>query len=174
MSNLFSSLNPDAVSKIRLHVEDNSQVVDKIVLDIIEPYISDLDTYVSFVSDCLKDGNNPPSDAELEDFCLNLSAKIYWASGGQELLGIRADISEAVRKETFNNARDEHKGTVQDKNSKAELASQQEQLVSICYQRAHKTMKAKVESAQELLGSCKKVLTHRMEELQLTRQSIGT
>lgn len=171
---IFSSLNPETVSKIRLHVEDNSQVVDKIVSEIIEPYISDLDNYVAFISDCLKDGNNPPSDAELEDFCLNLSAKIYWAGGGQELLGVRDDIAKAVYKETFNNARDEHKGTVQDKNSKAELASQQEQLVSICYNRAYKTMSAKIENAQELLGSCKKTLTHRMNEMQLTRQSIGT
>lgn len=174
MSNLFSSLNPDAVSKIKLHVEDNSKIVDNIVNDIIDPYIADLDAYVAFISDCLKDGNNPPSDAELEDFCLNLSAKIYWAGGGQEMLGIRDDIAKAVYKETFNSARDEHEGTVQDKNSKAELASQQEQIVSICYNRAYKTMGAKVANAQELLSSCKKTLTHRMSEMQLTRQSVGT
>lgn len=174
MSNIFSTLNPDIVEKIRLHVEDNSQLVDKIVLEIIEPYISDLDTYVSFVSECLKDGENPPSNSELEDFCMNLSAKIYWAGGGQELLGIRDDIADAVYKETFNGARDEHKGTVQDKNSKAELASQQEKLVSICYSRAYKMMKAKIESAKELHSSCKKVLTHRCEEMSLTRTSIQT
>lgn len=174
MSNLFSSLNPDAVGKIRLHVEDNSQVVDKIVNEIIEPYVKDLDNYVKFISECLKDGNNPPSDAELEDFCMNLATYIYWAGGGQEMLGIREDISNAVYKEAFNNARDEHKGTVQDKNSKAELASQQEQLVNICYSRAFKTMKSKVENAQELMSSCKKVLTRRTQEYSMTRQSIGT
>ena len=171
MSAMFSSLDPEAVGRIRLHIEDNSNMVDDLVKDIVKPYIDDLDTYVQFVSDCLKDGNNPPSNAELEDFCLNLSAKIYWAGGGQEMLGIRDDIATAVYKETFNSARDNHKGTVQDKNSRAELASQQEQIVSICYSRAYKAMKAKVANAQELLGSCKKVLSHRIEEMSLTRMS---
>lgn len=173
MSNLFSSLNPDAVSKIKLHVEDNSKIVDNIVKDIVDPYVRDLDTYVAFISDCLKDGNNPPSDQELEDFCMNLAAYIYWAGGGQEMLGIRDDIASAVYKETFNSARDEHEGTVQDKNSKAELASQQEQIVSICYSRAFKTMKAKVENAQELMSSCKKVLTRRSQEYGMTKQTFG-
>jgi len=174
MSTLFSSVNPEAVSKIRLHVETNSQTIDSIVAEIIEPYIRDLDNYVQFVSDCLKDGNNPPSDQELEDFCMNLAAYIYWAGGGQEQLGIRDDISNAVYKEAFNSARDETKGTVQDKNSRAEIASQQEQLVSICYSRAFKTMKSKVENAQELMSSCKKVLTRRTNEYIMTKQSIGT
>lgn len=171
MSNLFSALDPKEVARIQLHVEDNSKIVDKIVEDIIAPYIKDLDNYVKFIAACLKDGNNPPTDPELEDFCMNLSAYIYFAGGFCEQLGIRDDIAKAVYKETFNNARDNHQGTVQDKNSRAELASQQEQLASICYTRAYKTVKAKVDNAQELLSSCKKVLTRRMQEYQLTHMA---
>jgi hypothetical protein len=50
----------------------------------------------------------------------------------------------------------------------AELTSQQEQLTSICYTRAYRIVKAKVDNAQELLSSCKKVLSRRMSELELT------
>lgn len=171
MSNIFSALDTKEVSRIQLHVEDNSKIVDGIVEGIISPYTKDLDAYIKFIADCLKDGNNPPSDAELEDFCMNLSTYIYFAGGMCEQLGIRDDIAKAVYKETFNNARDGHNGTVQDKNSRAELEAQQEQLVSICYQRAYKTVKAKVENAQELLSSCKKVLTRRMTEMELTKIS---
>ena len=93
-----------------------------------------------------------------------------FASGMVEQLGIRDDIAKAVYKETYHTARQsEDKGTVADKDSIAELSSQQELLTSICYTRAWKTMKAKVESAQELLQSCKKVLTRRMTEAELTR-----
>lgn len=171
MSNIFGQLNPEDVNRIKLHVEDNSSVVDEIVQGIIEPYVKDLDTYVKFIASCLKDGNNPPSDSELEDFCMNLSTYIYFAGGFQERLGIRADIAEAVRKEAFNSARDDKDGTVQDKNSRAEIASQQEQIVSICYSRAYKTVKAKIENAMELQSSCKKVLTRRMQEYQLTHMT---
>ena len=61
------------------------------------------------------------------------------------------------------------KGTIADKDSLAELASQEEYIVSASYTRAYKTVKAKVENAQELLSSCKKVLSRRMAEMELTR-----
>ena len=62
-------------------------------------------------------------------------------------------------------------GTVADKDSLAELASQEEFIVSAAYTRAYKIMKAKVENAQELLGSCKKVLSRRIAEMNLSNIS---
>ena len=168
----FSSLEVKGVDKIKLHVEDNSRIVETIVNDIITPYCQDLDKYVRFIGQCLRDGENPPTNSELEDFCMNLSKYIYFASGMCEQLGIRDDIAKAVYKETYNSSRDSLvDGTVADKNAIAELESQQEQLTSICYTRAYKIVKAKVENAQELLSSCKKVLSHRMQEMELTKLS---
>lgn len=174
MKSDLSKIDNEAISQIKLRVEDNSRVVDNIVRDIIKPYLTDLDKYVEFIRGCLNNGENPPSDYELEDFCMNLSAYIYFASGMCEQLGIRDDIAKAVYKETYNNARDTVGGTINDKNAKAELEAQQEQLISVCYSRAYKTMKAKVDSAQELLSSCKKVLTRRMQEMELTKISTNT
>lgn len=159
----------DVVEKIKGKVETASVHVDDIVKGIITPYCKDLDAYVKFIATCLKDGEKPPTTTELEDFCLNLSTYIYFAGGMCEQLGIRDDISKAVWKEMYNTARDENAtGTIADKNTQAELQSQHEQLVNVCYSRAYKTMKSKVDSAQELLSSCKKVLSHRMQEEQLT------
>lgn len=174
MNTIYDNLDANKVSSIRLHVENNSAVVDSIVNDIITPYCKGLDKYVRFIADCLKDGEKPPTIGELEDFCMNLSTHIYFASGMCEQLGIRDDISKAVYKETYNTARDDAKGTVQDKTAQAELQSQQEQLTNICFNRAYKTMKSKVDAAQELLSSCKKVLTNRMSERDLTRMDINT
>lgn len=165
----YDNMSIEKVKNIQLHVEDNSKIVDNIINEIIQPYCKDLDKYVKFIRDCLKDGENPPTNTELEDFCMNLSTQIYFASGMCEQLGIRDDISKAVYKEMYNSSRDEAGGTVQDKNSFAELASQQEQLTNVCYSRAYKIMKSKVDAAQELLSSCKKCLSHRMQEMELTR-----
>ena len=158
------------VSQLQKQVEAHSQSLMEIVNEIIEPYCKDLDRYVSFIRDCLKDGENPPTNDELDDFCHNLSTLIYFAGGMCEQLGIRDDISRAVYKEMYNTHREglSH-GTVADKDSSAELASQQELITNICYSRAYKTLKSKVENAQELLSSCKKVLTHRIQEEELTR-----
>lgn len=168
---IYDGLDRVKFDGIQLHVEDNSKTVDGIVNDIIRPYCADLDKYVAFIRECLKDGEHPPTNAELEDFCLNLSTQIYFASGMCEQLGVRDDISKAVYKEMYNTSRDGAGGTVADKNSFAELQSQQEQLVSICYSRAYKTLKAKVDAAQELLSSVKKVLSHRMQEMELTHMT---
>lgn len=162
--------NASSLTKIQENIESNAGALDNIVNDIIDPYCHDLDRYVSFIRDCLGDGENPPTSDELDDFCMNLSTLIYFASGMTENLGIRDDISRAVYKEMYHTARaSQDKGTVADKDSLAELASQEEFIVSSAYNRAYKMMKAKVESAQELLSSVKKVLSRRMQEAELTR-----
>lgn len=172
--NLQLTENNEVTSKetaeIKHRVEDNSKQIDEIVEGIIKPYVEDLDRYVIFIRDCLKDGENPPTNTELEDFCMNLSTLIYFAGGLCEYLGIRDDIAKAVYKEMYNASRNSlTKGTVADKDTLASLSSQQEQVISICYTRAYKVVKSKVENAQELLSSCKKVLSHRMQEMELTK-----
>lgn len=165
----FDDLNIKKVNEIKLHVENNSDKVDEIVNGIIEHYCKDLDEYVKFIYEILQDGENPPTADELDDFCLNLSTRIYFAGGMCEQLGIRDDIAKAVYKEIYHTSRSSvDKGTIDDKNSLAELASQQEYIVSVCYTRAWKTMKSKIENAQEILQSIKKVISRRMQEQSLT------
>lgn len=169
MENIYKDIDEKRVKEIQSDVEKYSSTIDKIVNDIIYPYTKDLDKYVEFIRDCLRDGENPPSDDELDDFCLNLSTYIYFAGGMCEQLGIRDDISRSVWREVYNTARSsQEKGTVADKDSFAELYAQQEQLTNICYNRSYKIIKSKVENAQELLQSCKKVVSRRMSEKNLT------
>lgn len=165
----LSEVDRKAIGGIQLRVENHSDVLTNIVNDIIEPYCKDLDRYVMFIKECLHDGETPPTNDELDDFCMNLSTLIYFAGGMCEQLGIRDDISKAVYKEVYNDARSAlSEGTIADKDSIAELQAQQEQITSVCYNRAYRIVKAKVDAAQELLASCKKVLTRRTQEFELT------
>lgn len=157
------------IQQIQNTIEVDSKKIDEVVNMIIQPYCKDLDKYVRFIAECLKDGEKPPTTSELEDFCMNLSTYIYFAGGLCENLGVRDDIAKALYKEQYHSSRNSlQKGTVADKDSMATLQSQQEYIVSMSYTRAYKTMKAKVDAAQELLSSCKKVLSHRIQEEQLT------
>ena len=170
----ISNADMSKIAGIKEQVEQNSEIIDRVVLEIIQPYIKDLNKYVSFIKDCLKDGENPLSTTELDDIVMNLSTYIYFASGSCEQLGIRDDISKALYKEMYHSKRSEiSHGTVADKDSIAELESLSEQITNIAYNRAYKTMKAKVESAQELLSSAKKVLSHRLQEMQLVNMDRG-
>ena len=160
----------EKIKDIREKVNLDSSKIEEIVQDIIQPYCEELDRYVDFIKSILQDGNNPPTSQELDDFCMNLSVYIYYAGGMQERLGIKDDIARAVYKEMYHSARESiGKGTVADKDSLAELASQQEYLTSVCYKRAYSIIKAKVTSAQEILSSVKKIISRRMSEQELTR-----
>lgn len=166
------NIDTKAINGVQVRVEANAKKLTELVDEVIAPYVRDLDKYVKFISNCLKDGENPPTDAELDDFALNLSTYIYWTSGACEQIGIRDDLSRAIYKEIYNYKRNElQSGTVADKDSIAELFAQEEHLTNICYNRAYKIVKAKVENAQELLGSVKKVLSHRLQEMNLTNMS---
>lgn len=157
------------IAEIREKVELDSAKLNEIVMEIIKPYCTDLDNYVDFIKSILKDGENPPTAQELDDFCMNLSVYIYYASCMQEQIGIKDDISRALYKEMYHSCRDSiEKGTVADKDSLAELASQQEYLTSVCYKRAYQVMKAKVGAAQEILASVKKIISRRMQEYEIT------
>lgn len=151
-------------------VETNSGSIEEIVDAIIKPYCEELDNYVDFIKSILKDESNPPTAQELDDFCINLSTYLYYAGGMQERLGIKDDIARAVYKEVYHTNRDSiEKGTVADKDSLAELASQEEALVSMAYKRAYGIMKMKVAAGQEILSSVKKVISRRLAEMELTR-----
>ena len=165
----FDEIDPNKIGSIKLHVEHNSKQMDEIVNDIIATYVDELDKYVLHIDERLCQKDNPPTDAELETFCLNLSTLIYFAGGMCEQLGLRSSFATAVYKEMYNTCRDGlTTGTIADKNTLAELQSQQEQLVDIAYKSAYKIVKSKVDNAQELLSSCKKAISRRMQEQQLT------
>jgi len=165
----YDNIDLAKINEIKLHIESNSKQMDEIVDSIISTYVEELDKYVSHIDSRLCEKDNPPSDAELENFCLNLSTLIYFAGGMCEQLGLRSSIASAVYKEMYNTSRDNlTTGTIADKNALAELQSQQEQLVDIAYKSAYKIVKSKVDNAQELLSSCKKSISRRMQEQQLT------
>jgi hypothetical protein len=65
------------------------------------------------------------------------------------------------------------KGTVADKNMQAEIDATAEKVVNIVYSKAYKILKAKVESAQEVLSSVKKVISRRMGETALSQMQIN-
>ena len=155
-------------------VESNSSVLEKTVNEIIDVYSNELDEYMKFVRGILRNDEQPPTDEELDDFALNLSTLIYFTSVGCEQMGIRDDLSRAAYKEAYNVARSLlDKGTVADKNVQAEIDAQAEHVVNIVYSKAYKILKAKVESAQEVLASVKKVMSRRTTEMEMSRMSVN-
>ena len=156
------------------HVEEYAVEIDRAVNRITKEYCDDLDEYVNIIDNVLRDEDNPVTDTELDKFAMNLSTLLYYASAGAERLSVRDDISKSMYKEAYNTARTLiDKGTVADKNTQAELDTVEEYVTNIIYNKSYKIVKAKVESAQELLSSVKKVISRRMNEFELSRIQVN-
>lgn len=167
---LVREFDNEQFEEVSYVVEEHSKTITDIVCRIVDKYTADLDSFVERVKNGLEDKEKPLTTNELSNICMRLATYIYFASAMTEQLGIKDDISKAVYKEVYNNNRNLlEKGTVADKNTQAELSSQKEYLVNVIYSRSFRIVKEKVDSAQELLSSCKKVLTLRINELNLSK-----
>ena len=161
------------IHKIQNKVDVNSKLIDEIVNRLVLKYCNELDTYMHKIKIILQDEINPPKDLELENFVLSLPVLLYFTSEAQESLGIKEDMSKAIKSEVYNVAYKEASGTVADKTTKAEQESSNEIITYIIYQRAYKKIKLRMEAGYEMLSSVKKVMSKRIVEFELSRTSGG-
>ena len=169
---LASSVDLEAVRKNNDRVENLSGVVRSMVKTFVNEACGELDSYMSQIDKILtNEEGTPVSDDELEDFTLNLPSLLYLTASRREELRIKEDVAKAVYKEVFNRVREKAQGTVADKDTAADLASQAEAISVIVLQRAGSSIKSKEEAAWEMLNSVKKVLSMRIEEIRLSSQN---
>lgn len=172
-SALANNVDIEAVRKNNEAVESLTSVVREMVAKIVDEVCSDLDSYMAQIEEIMCDKDTPVSNEELEDFTLNLPSLLYLTSSRRESLKVKEDVAKAVHKDIYNRVRDKAQGTVADKDTAADLASQSQAITVIVLQRAGSTIKTREEAAWEMLNSVKKVLSLRIAELELTRQTGG-
>lgn len=163
----------DKIEQNKQDIETKGLDIQKIVFDVISKFSIDLDTLVEQIDDKIKvqelDGL---TDQELETYCLKLSSFMYFAAAGQELIGLRESIAGAVAKEDYNTQYGLAQGTVADKKAAAELESQSSMLVELIYDRAEKMMSSKLTYATHILGSIKRVLNRRIEQMKMNPSGV--
>lgn len=150
------------------NAENQSKQIIDIVNEVVNSYCLQLDEYMRAIDRCLLNSTEPLPNDKIHEFILNLSSILYFVNSKQEELGIKDDVSKAIYKQKYNNARSNKSGTVADKDAYASNESQEEQIINVIYNRAYKEVKLKVDSGIEMLNSLKKVLGHRMVEAELS------
>lgn len=148
--------------------EQVSAETDAIINEIIAPFCSELHEEMLKIKKLLQ---REITDKELEQSILNLANILYFTGNGQEMVGIRADISREEKSEIVGQAILQGEGSVAEKTAKAEIMSKKHSLVNDIYTRAYKKLKLKIESGYEMLNSLKKVLNKRCAELELAKFS---
>ena len=170
---LSGEIEVGKVRQLQKRIDTNSDIVDGIVNRLVSDYCKPLDEYMTFIKSILDDAANPPNDRELDDFTLNIPVLLYFTGEAQEALGVKEDVAKAIKQELYNEIYDKSTGTIADKTAAAELATQNEYIAHIAYQRAYKKIKLRMESANETLQSVKKVISRRMVEYEIARVDSG-
>ena len=111
------------------------------------------------------------SDKELEKLIIRLPILIYELNNVLMKAGIREDLSKIIKQINYNQAFSIQEGTIADKKSGAELAVKEEQLLETTWKRSVKIISQKMDIANDLLSSCKKIFSKRIEEVNLIKRS---
>lgn len=154
-------------------INNDSKYLDDIVEGLVISCCQDLDDYISYVKRLLDDVNTPIADAELDDIVLTIPTLLYFTGNLQETLGIREDIARMEETNKYNQVLVNAEGTVQARQAYAKLQVQNESLATLVYQRACRKIKLRCDYASEILQSAKKILTRRISELELSKNSVN-
>ena len=164
-------------------VAANVSYAKNIIDGVVKSYTGELDRIMCMIKTDIVDKQEPAPVEVIEKYFLELSNCLYFIGENAEKLGIYDSISKSVAKETFNNyymddtiATDEKgkKRTVAELTALAENASVYEQTVSDIYNKAYKTVKVKVSSAENMCSALSKIISRRMTELQLSATQPAT
>ena len=147
-------------------ISENSKLIENIAFNISKEFTQELDKVMGTCKSIFQ-SKDKITNQEIEDLLAQLPSILYFVNEGQEAVGIKQDIAEMTRKTNYNIAREKANGTVADKNTTAESQVINEAINEIIYQRAYKLIRAKIEMAQEMVNSLKRIFDARMMEYQI-------
>lgn len=151
-------------------VESDSSVIDSIVVDIVDKQTKELDDYINKIRHVLERDADNLTLEDLNRIMIRLCTYSYFLISKQELIGVRQDISEAIRAERYNDAYiNLSVGTVAKKTATANEAVKEEAVIALIYNRAYKILKGKFDSTVRMVDAVKKIISARIQVMQLTQ-----
>ena len=147
-------------------ISENSKLIEDIAFNISKEFTQELDKVMGICKSIFQ-SKDKITNQEIEDLLAQLPSILYFVNEGQEAVGIKQDIAEMTKKANYNIAREKANGTIADKNTTAESQVINEAINEIIYQRAYKLIRAKIEMAQEMVNSLKRIFDARMMEYQI-------
>lgn len=164
-------------------IERDSKVLIDIIDEVVAGYSNELDKVMQEVQneilmvDC-------PAIMTIEKYFVKLSGVLYFMCERVEQVGVFDSISKSKAQETYNLKYLEHqhsnegvvgakKPTVAESQAIAETSSIYEKTVNDMYNKAYKIIKNKIDAAEMMVSTLSKILSHRMQESQMTQVQTG-
>lgn len=161
-------------------INDKVAILDNLFQGIVDEYSASLDKLMLEINTNIIDIDLVPIKT-IENYFVKLSTEVYFMASRVESLGLIDSMSKAKAQETYNSKYLEYqhsndgiqgakKPTVAEISARAETDSLYDSTLSGVYNRAYKTIKNKISAAETMISTLSKILSHRMQESQLTTQ----
>lgn len=167
------NLRQEEVEDVKETVDSYGDIVESVVNEIIDKEVSVLDDTIYDIQELLV--NKDMIDVEdLTYYIAYLPTLIYYVGDRAESVGIKSDSSTVVRKQKFDDFYLLAKGkTVNDKTSETNKLIINESIVESAYKRAYKKIQSRLDIADMVLTSLKKVLQWKITELETSARNSG-
>ena len=168
MKDIINQSTLDECNDILSHAES---IVGTNIINNVNELTKELDCLIDQMHKKVLREEYQISDKELEKLIIRLPILIYELNNVLMKAGIREDLSKIIKQINYNQAFSIQEGTIADKKSGAELAVKEEQLLETTWKRSVKIISQKMDIANDLLSSCKKIFSKRIEEVNLIKRS---
>lgn len=168
----------ESLSNTEMSYATLNEVGDKI----IKSYSTALDDVMQKIYKDIILASGNYDDRLLDQYCLELTNVLYFMQDKLEAIGLKEDISKALAQEQYNKAyldnqikdtTKTNKTTVAELTAIAQEESKKEQVVTFIYDRCYKLFKEKIDSGYEMVNSLRKIITKNIQEMGLSRFTVG-
>ena len=150
------------------NAEDYGDIVNIVVDEVVKKATQSLDDLIKEIQAILKDVQSIPLE-DLNYYIAYLPTVMYFTTDRAEIVGIKMDSSSAIRKEKYDDLYVLAAGkTIPDKESETRKLVMNEAVIETAYKRAYKKVQSKLEQADKVLASLKRVHQFRLNDIELT------
>ena len=169
---LGNSIDLEQIKQIKEDIDNSVLQIKQMSDDIVNSYTKTLDEIMRDIKDNVID-KDVVGDSVLEAYFLELTDALYFIGSKSELLGLYEDFAKSNQKIKYNDAYAKNqlsasingkKATVDENRAFAEDTSINETVVGYIYSRSFRIIKAKVDSANEMVKTLSKIISKRMTE----------
>lgn len=140
-------------------------IINNVVDEIVERACGPLDEAISDIQQVIS--QNAVNIEDLNYYIGYLPTLLYFASDRAEMVGIQMDSSSAIRKEKYDNLYVIAAGkTIPDKQAETRKLVMNEEVIEGAYKRAYKKVQSKLEQADKVLASLKRIQGWQLAQLE--------
>ena len=157
------------VNKVVNSVDERMTYWTEIGSPIVEYYAKDLDDLMDSIRDFISKSNVDNLNVnELQYYFVQLTNVLYFTTTNVEKVGLLMDLSNMSYKDAFNtslleNSTADSKLTVAKLNAMADKDSLAENVLNFIYARTYKILRAKIDSANEMIKTLSKLISYKMQ-----------